>query len=221
MESGILLLSLESSPLQRGGIKRKRDKSSSPAFAPASVLERKTRRRQFRSRRREGTIQIGHIDVQITKIEFAKLDDEQKVKAYYSGEYPPTFSRMKTLFVCGGCFNYTGNEAQHTTHMRKWPCISAPPGKEVYFDQQNKNSVFEVIGETEEQYCMNLCQLAMLWIGNKVSSARLNRSYSASSPHFAMVAIDWWDTSHKQFISNNLACICVFPCYHRRGYGTF
>ncbi|KAJ1364216.1 hypothetical protein KIN20_024247 [Parelaphostrongylus tenuis] len=107
---------------------------------------------------------------------------------------------MKTLFVCGGCFNYTGNEAQHTTHMRKWPCISAPPGKEVYFDQQNKNSVFEVIGETEEQYCMNLCQLAMLWIGNKVSSARLNRSYSASSPHFAMVAIDWWDTSVAQAV---------------------
>ncbi|KAJ1349798.1 hypothetical protein KIN20_005452 [Parelaphostrongylus tenuis] len=25
----------------------------------------------------------------------------------------------------------------------------------------------------------------------------------------------------KQFVSNNLFCICVFPCYHRRGYGTF
>ncbi|KAJ1371596.1 hypothetical protein KIN20_033579, partial [Parelaphostrongylus tenuis] len=57
---------------------------------------------------------------------------------------------MKTLFVCGGCFNYTGNEAQHTTHMKKCPCSSAPPGKKVYCDRQNNIFVFEVDGEKKK-----------------------------------------------------------------------
>ncbi|KAJ1345930.1 Histone acetyltransferase [Parelaphostrongylus tenuis] len=75
---------------------------------------------------------------------------------------------METLFVCGGCFNYTGNEEQHTTHMRECPYSSTPPGNEVYSDKTNNISVFEVDGEKEKQYCMNLCLLAMLWIDSKV-----------------------------------------------------
>ncbi|KAJ1358956.1 hypothetical protein KIN20_017542 [Parelaphostrongylus tenuis] len=99
------------------GIKRKRDKSSSPAFASGSVLERETDGRQLRSGRRERLNQSGYAESSIN--EWVKLGDEDKVKAQYSGEHPPLSSRMETLFVRVGCFNYTGNEAQHTTHMVK------------------------------------------------------------------------------------------------------
>ncbi|KAJ1345466.1 hypothetical protein KIN20_000007 [Parelaphostrongylus tenuis] len=46
----------------------------------------------------------------------------------FNMEYPPPFSRTEALFVYGACFNYTGNETQHMTHMSECPCSSASPG---------------------------------------------------------------------------------------------
>ncbi|KAJ1369181.1 hypothetical protein KIN20_030587 [Parelaphostrongylus tenuis] len=57
-------------------------RSSYPAYPSASVLERETGGRQFRSRRPEGTIQNGQTDGQITKIEWVRLGDDEKVKTY-------------------------------------------------------------------------------------------------------------------------------------------
>ncbi|KAJ1345933.1 hypothetical protein KIN20_000575 [Parelaphostrongylus tenuis] len=130
---------------------------------------------------------------------------------------------METLFVCGGCFNYTGNEEQHTTHMRECPYSSTPPGNEVYSDKTNNISVFEVDGEKEKQYCMNLCLLAMLWIDSKVLFLEIEPFvfYVLTTNRDGGYRPVGYFSRRKQFISNNLACICVFPCYHRRGYGTF
>ncbi|KAJ1369180.1 hypothetical protein KIN20_030586 [Parelaphostrongylus tenuis] len=70
---------------------------------------------------------------------------------------------METLFVCGGCFNNTGNEEQHTTHMRECPYSSTPPGKEVYIDKTNNISVFEVDWEKEKIRCYNNNLLKVLF----------------------------------------------------------
>ncbi|KJH43095.1 MOZ/SAS family protein [Dictyocaulus viviparus] len=156
-------------------------------------------------------------------IQWVKLGGSYKIKAWYSGNYPAEYSNLNTIYVCDVCFSYFSHGPSQLRHMTKCPYWFAPPGDEVYRDKMNGISVFEVFGEVDPMYCSNLCRLSMLWLENKVV-------YIDVEPFVFYVLTSFsngcfrplgYFSKQKDFLTNNLCCFCVFPCYQSRGYGTF
>ncbi|VDL70984.1 unnamed protein product [Nippostrongylus brasiliensis] len=108
-------------------------------------------------------------------------------------------------------------------HQSKCQYRFAPPGNEIYRDKDKNVSVFEVHGTVDQMYCSNLCRLTMLWLENKVI-------FMDVEPFDFYVVTEFVGgrfrpighfSRQRQFLSYNLSCFCVFPCYQGRGFGTF
>ncbi|WKX97055.1 hypothetical protein Q1695_013029 [Nippostrongylus brasiliensis] len=156
-------------------------------------------------------------------IEWVNLGGMFEIKAWYSGNYPAEYSRLKMLYVCDGCFSYFGHQVPLMRHMSKCQYRFAPPGNEIYRDKDKNVSVFEVHGTVDQMYCSNLCRLTMLWLENKVI-------FMDVEPFDFYVVTEFVGgrfrpighfSRQRQFLSYNLSCFCVFPCYQGRGFGTF
>jgi hypothetical protein len=96
----------------------------------------------------------------------------------------------------------------------------APPGNEIY--RTEKNSVFEVDGQTSKIYCQNLCLLAKLFLDHKTL-------YYDVEPFLFYVLtqndqngchlVGYFSKEKHCAQKYNVSCIMVMPQYQRYGYG--
>jgi histone acetyltransferase MYST1 len=99
-----------------------------------------------------------------------------------------------------------------------------PPGDEIYRDDNQSISVFEVDGYFERVYCENLCFISKCFLDHK----RFDK-FEVGNFYFYIVG-EWglsglnivgYFSKEKQQTQRNLSCIMLLPCYQRKGYGKF
>jgi GNAT superfamily N-acetyltransferase len=99
-----------------------------------------------------------------------------------------------------------------------------PPGNEIYRDDKNRLSMFEVDGSEERTYAQNLCYIAKLFLDHKTL-------YFDVDPFLFYVLcefdergfhpVGYYSKEKYSDVGYNLACILSFPAHQRKGYGRF
>ncbi|CAJ0594190.1 unnamed protein product [Cylicocyclus nassatus] len=156
-------------------------------------------------------------------IEVVNLGGKYEIKTSYCGNYPAEYSALRALYVCDGCFSYFAQQQTLFRHMIKCLYRYAPPGNEIYRDEERNVSVFEVHGKSDAMYCSNLCRLTMLWLENKV----IFMDVEPFNFYILTMFLDGgfralgYFSKQCSYLKHNLSCFCIFPCYQGKGYGTF
>lgn len=138
---------------------------------------------------------------------------------------------LDKLYVCEYCFKYTNvalDCQSHRVHCR-YNQPEPAAGQLVYRDDRSPYRVMRVRGFEHELFCQNLCLFGKLFLDNKSVYYNVDpydfylvygRDHSDAEPatlkpmgFFSKEVTSWSG-------DNNLACICVFPPYQRRGLGT-
>eukprot|EP01029_Cantina_marsupialis_P021006 TRINITY_DN49887_c0_g1_i1.p1 TRINITY_DN49887_c0_g1~~TRINITY_DN49887_c0_g1_i1.p1 ORF type:complete len:410 (+),score=72.93 TRINITY_DN49887_c0_g1_i1:128-1357(+) len=147
-----------------------------------------------------------------------------RMDCWYFSPFPKEFwpnESISCLHFCEFCLSFYRFREELLNHLSKCECRN-PPGNEVYKDE--KISMFEVDGTTEQEYCQNLCYLAKLFLDHKTLYYDVN-----SFMFYVLCEVDEYGCHPVGYFSkeklsetgNNLACILTLPCYQRKGYGRF
>ncbi|RKF80599.1 Histone acetyltransferase KAT8 [Golovinomyces cichoracearum] len=156
---------------------------------------------------------------------------------------------IKDLYVCPKCFAYSRgeNENEIRAWLKHWQGCrrTTIPGKKIYVhgdwkkmneDTDNKDvgtwSMWEVDGATETLFCQNLSLFAKLFLESKsvffdVSGFKffLLVYSSPSAPLTNYInsntqIVGFFSKEKMSWDNNNLACILIFPPWHRKGLGS-
>ncbi|CAH2354903.1 histone acetyltransferase Sas3p [[Candida] railenensis] len=161
----------------------------------------------------------------ISKIQFREFE----IDTWYTAPYPEEYSQCPKLYICEFCLKYMNSPTSFERHSLKNCNLSNhhPPGIEIYRDQKQKLSVWEVDGRKNIHYCQNLCLLAKLFLNSKTL-------YYDVEPFifYVLTEIDSQDESKYHFVGYfskeklnnsdyNVSCILTLPIYQRKGYGNF
>lgn len=101
----------------------------------------------------------------IKTIERIKIGDIICDTWYYS-PYPRGFHNINTLHVCEFCLSFFVSENEKQRHGLRCR-LTHPPGDEIYRDDTNRLSVFEIDGRKNKIYGENLAYLAKLFLDHK------------------------------------------------------
>ncbi|CAG2108286.1 unnamed protein product, partial [Medioppia subpectinata] len=118
------------------------------ARAAELIQEQLVTEREAKHRAGIGLVELGRYEMQV----------------WYSSPYPEEYQCLPKLYVCEFCLKYTNSPLILKRHLHK--CVRRhPPGDEIY--RKANVSFFEVDGETNKQFCQNLCLLAKLFLDHK------------------------------------------------------
>lgn len=87
-------------------------------------------------------------------------------EAWYYSPYPRGFHNIEMLHVCEFCLSFFVSESEKARHDMKCT-LTHPPGDEIYRDDANNLSVFEIDGRKNKVYVENLAYLAKLFLDHK------------------------------------------------------
>lgn len=144
-----------------------------------------------------------------------------------SSSSPSSGFWLDKLFVCEYCFKYTDKRTEIALHAISCPFNKPYPpiGKLMYRDDCTPYIITKVRGFQNEIFSQNLCLFGKLFLDNKsvyynVDAFDFYIIYGRDSEHhfkpmgFFSKEVTAWDNE------NNLACICIFPPYQRKGLGS-
>ncbi|XP_054154223.1 histone acetyltransferase KAT7-like [Oppia nitens] len=142
-----------------------------------------------------------------------------EMAAWYSSPYPEEYQCLPKLYICEFCLKYTNSPLILRRHLHK--CVRRhPPGDEIY--RKTNISFFEVDGETNKQFCQNLCLLAKLFLDHKTLYFDVEpflfyimTEADAEGCHI----VGYFSKEKQSFLSYNVSCILTLPPYQRQGYG--
>lgn len=153
----------------------------------------------------------------IMKIQFG----EYVAETWYYSPFPDGYHNLDTLYICEFCISFFKTDIESKNHMSRCKLVH-PPGNEIYRDEENEISMFEVDGWKNQTYCENLCYLAKLFLDHKLL-------YYAITPFLFYILTKKTETGYHMvgYFSknkdpgdgNNLSCILVLPFHQRKGYG--
>jgi len=143
------------------------------------------------------------------------------VQTWYYSPYPKEFQNIDVLHVCEFCLSFFRHAYELSYHSRG--CTSkSPPANEIFRDEKNQLSMWEVDGCLCRVYCENLCYLSKLFLDHKTLKHPVNLFLfyvltEIRETGFHIVGY----FSKEKYSKNNLSCICILPQHQRKGYGKF
>jgi MOZ/SAS family/RNA binding activity-knot of a chromodomain/MYST family zinc finger domain len=132
---------------------------------------------------------------------------------------------LPVLYVCEFTLRMFARKRELQRFQRTiLPKDRHPPGNEIYRDDKNRLSMFEVDGSEERTYAQNLCYIAKLFLDHKTL-------YFDVDPFLFYVLcefdergfhpVGYYSKEKYSDVGYNLACILSFPAHQRKGYGRF
>jgi histone acetyltransferase SAS3 len=151
--------------------------------------------------------------------------DDYEINAWYKSPYPSQYNSNPIMSICPHCLAYFDSSFTLNRHSLKCSFKFQPAGREIYRDENEKISIFEIDGRKNVIFCQNLCLLAKLFLNSKTL-------YYDVEPFMFYVLYDFSNNSSFKFIGYfskeklnstgyNLSCIMTLPIYQRRGFGSF
>ncbi|KAJ4303749.1 SAS complex subunit [Kalmusia sp. IMI 367209] len=153
-------------------------------------------------------------------------------------QYPGEFLGQNTdqLYVCQWCFKYTKEPVLFVRHLRLCPLRdSPPPGERIY--KQEDISIYALDGAQHKLYAQNLSLFGKLFLGPKhvfyevtgfmyyllvlenpvpaIPNTRLGAAAATSE----LQVVGFFSKEKLSWGHENLACICVFPPWQKKGLG--
>lgn len=125
------------------------------------------------------------------------------------------------LYVCPFCFKFTNIKVEWEHHMNYCKFRTHLPGKVMYND--GKLIVRKVRGVDYKLFCQCMSLMAKFFLDNK--SIFYDLDYFDFYVAYQVldrveVPMGFYSRELLSWESNNLSCICVMPCYQKRGLGT-
>lgn len=150
--------------------------------------------------------------------------DTYEIDTWFKSPYPSNCTHNPIMFICPHCLSYFNSSFTLERHIIKCSFKLHPAGQEIYRDEKEKISIFEIDGRKNILFCHNLCLIAKLFLNSKTL-------YYDVEPFIFYVMFDFSQGDFK-FIGYfskeklngngyNLSCIMTLPIYQRRGFGTF
>lgn len=150
---------------------------------------------------------------------------DYEITTWYKSPYPSQFNANTIMYICPHCLSYFDCEFTLGRHLLKCSFKTQPAGREIYRDETEKISIFEIDGRKNVIFCQNLCLLAKLFLNSKTL-------YYDVEPFMFYVLFDFSSNSNFTFVGYfskeklnstgyNLSCIMTLPIYQRRGFGSF
>lgn len=151
--------------------------------------------------------------------------DIYEIDTWYKSPYPSQYNSNPIMFICPHCLSYFDYSFTLSRHLLKCSFKFQPAGREIYRDEKEKISVFEIDGRKNVIFCQNLCLLAKLFLNSKTL-------YYDVEPFMFYILYDYSNNSSFKFVGYfskeklnstgyNLSCIMTLPIYQRRGFGNF
>ena len=151
--------------------------------------------------------------------------DDYEIDTWYKSPYPSQYTSNPIMFICPHCLSYYDSSFTLNRHLLKCSFKFQPAGREIYRDENEKISVFEIDGRKNVIFCQNLCLLAKLFLNSKTL-------YYDVEPFMFYLLYDYSNNSSFKFVGYfskeklnstgyNLSCIMTLPIYQRRGFGNF
>jgi histone acetyltransferase MYST1 len=172
--------------------------------------------------------------VHIKSVRGVQLGNSVVLRAWYPSPYPEMVSCVNTYVkLCDTCLSYFRTPEELSRHWN-YCAFSHPPGTEIYRDESQGISVFEIDGEAFNGYCERLLLLAKLFLREKRACSQDASQYAqVRTFHFYVVCS--WDagTGRAEIVgyfsklknpareSHILSCILVLPHHQRKGFGSF
>ncbi|KAL4506495.1 hypothetical protein ABPG72_000066 [Tetrahymena utriculariae] len=162
----------------------------------------------------------------IEKIKIGKLSCD----TWYYSPYPKGYHNIEYLYICEFCLSFYLTQQEMDRHSQK--CLyKHPPGEEIYRDEDNKVSMFEVDGKKNKVYGENLAYLAKLFLDHKTLWRDMdpfifyvlceNDEEGSHIVGYFSKEKSQDDGKQRTPEGQNLSCILVLPCHQRKGYGKF
>ena len=155
----------------------------------------------------------------IFKVKFGRYYAE----TWYYSPYPDEFHDIECIFYCEFCLSFFVSENELNTHLKSCNIVH-PPGNQIYKDEDNKITVWEIDPNTNTTYCENLSYLSKLFLDHKLLIFPID-------PFLFFMLCEYDDYGHhlvgyfskNKYFHNgyNLSCILTLPFYQRKGYGKF
>lgn len=128
---------------------------------------------------------------------------------------------IDVLYVCPFCFKFTDKKIEWEQHLNCCRFRNNLPGKVMYNDGQL--IIRKVKGRDHELFCQCMCLMAKFFLDNK--SIFYDLDYFDFYVAYQIldrieVPMGFYSRELLSWESNNLSCICVLPCYQKRGLGT-
>lgn len=128
---------------------------------------------------------------------------------------------LDILYVCPFCFKFTDVKLEWEQHMNCCRFKSSLPGKVMYND--GELIIRKVRGVDHKLFCQCMCLMAKFFLDNK--SIFYDLDYFDFYVAYQVldrieVPMGFYSRELLSWESNNLSCICVLPCYQKRGIGT-
>lgn len=152
-------------------------------------------------------------------IKFGKFMAE----TWYYSPYPDDFQDLECIYYCEFCLQFFASDPELKRHISKCTLVH-PPGNQIYHDEENKMTVWEVDANRHPAYCENLGYLSKLFLDHKLLLYPID-------PFLFFVLCEYDEYGHhivgyfsknKYFAKNyNLSCILALPFHQRKGYGKF
>ncbi|GMM45102.1 hypothetical protein DAPK24_016770 [Pichia kluyveri] len=151
--------------------------------------------------------------------------DNYEIQPWYKSPYPTEFNSNSIMYICPHCLLYFNSSFTLNRHSIKCSSKRHPNGREIYRDNNEKVSIFEIDGRKNVIFCQNLCLLAKLFLNSKTL-------YYDVEPFIFYVLYEFSNDENFKFVGYfskeklnstgyNLSCIMTLPIYQRRGFGNF
>lgn len=128
---------------------------------------------------------------------------------------------LDLLHICPFCFKYTPLEQSIRQHLGQCVIRTTLPGQSVY--QSDEMTIRRIKGYQFPLFTQCMALLAKFFLDNKSVFYNINSYdfYVAYGKDEGVIKPMGFYSRHlPSWESDNLSCICVLPCYQKRGLGT-
>lgn len=146
---------------------------------------------------------------------------QHEVEPWYFSPYPIEMTEEDVIYICEFSLCYFGSKKQFE-RFRSKTTLRHPPGNEIYRDEENKISFFEIDGRRQRTWCRNLCLLSKLFLDHKTLYYDVDPFlfYCMTKQDERGHHLVGYFSKEKESAENyNVACILTLPQYQRHGYG--
>lgn len=148
------------------------------------------------------------------------------METWYFSPIPREFfpeGSVDILYISEFTLDMYRHKSELERHYRRCK-IRHPPGDEIYRDDENKISMFEVDGAKSKIYSQNLSYIAKFFLDHKTLHWDVDPflfyvlcEYDEKGYH----PVGYFSKEKYSEQGYNLACILTLPAYQRKGYGKF
>jgi histone acetyltransferase HTATIP len=144
-----------------------------------------------------------------------------EIEPWYFSPYPVELTEEDVIYICEFSLCYFGSKKQFERFRSKCT-LRHPPGNEIYRDDENKISFFEIDGRRQRTWCRNLCLFSKLFLDHKTLYYDVDPFlfYCMTKQDERGHHLVGYFSKEKESADNyNVACILTLPQYQRHGYG--